>query len=376
MKNARQAVATALCKMQDNDSWSNLVLDSLTDGLESRNRAFASALFYGTLTRLVTLDACITAHSKMPLTKMDNAVLAILRTAIYQLLYMDSVPEHAALSEAVTCVRRMRRASAAGFVNAVLRSFLRAGKIIPIPDGPPNLRLSVEYSCEQSLAKMLINAYGESNAARILSDSLTPPSIFLRVNTLKTTAAQLIALLQKRGIEAEPDENLPHCLITRGQGALHNLPEFEHGLFYVQDRSSQLCAAMLAPKSGERVLDVCAAPGGKSFLLAQMMNNTGELICCDLHEHRVSLIEKRALELGINIIQTKTADMSIPHPDLGQFARVLCDVPCSGYGTMRRRPEIKYKSPSKFALLPALQYKILENSSNYCKEGGLLLYST
>ena len=376
MKDARYAVVTALCKMHDSGSWSNLVLDGLTDGLDGRERAFASALFYGTLTRQLTLDACIAAHSKIPIAKMDSAVLAILRTGIYQLLYMDAVPEHAAVGEAVRLVRRVRRASAAGFVNAVLRSFLRAGKAVPLPEGSPDLRLSTKYSCDVELAKMLIDNYGEDKAAMILLDSTLPPPAFIRVNTLKTTDAQLMDLLKKRGVDAAADESLPHCLITHGAGALHSLPEFRQGLFHVQDRSSQLCAVTLAPQPGRRVLDVCAAPGGKSFLMAQMMENMGELVCCDLHEHRIGLIEKRAQEMCVEIIRTKIADMSMPHPDLGQFERVLCDVPCSGYGTMRRRPEIKYKSPQKFAALPDIQYKILENSSDYCKDGGLLLYST
>lgn len=376
LKNSRHAAVAALCKMRDHDSWSNLVLDGFINKLDERDRAFTYALFYGTLTRAAALDACIAAHSKTPLHKTDFAVRVVLRTAIYQLLYMDSVPEHAAVTEAVACVRLMRKSSAAGFVNAVLRSFLRAGKVIPIPEGPPQTRLSVEYSCDESLAKMLIDSYGGTIAAEILADSLTPPPTFLRVNTLKTTDAELLYLLQERGAEAEFDENFPHNLITRGQGALHSTPEFLQGLFHVQDRSSQLCALTLGARPGERVLDVCAAPGGKSFTLAQMMENEGELVCCDLHEHRAKLVEKRAAEMGIGIISVKVADMSLPNPDLGQFDRVLCDVPCSGYGTMRRRPEIKYKSPDNFAELPGIQYKILEKSSNYCKDGALLLYST
>ncbi|MCL2068904.1 MAG: methyltransferase domain-containing protein, partial [Oscillospiraceae bacterium] len=188
----------------------------------------------------------------------------------------------------------------------------------------------------------------------------------------------LINLLWKRGVEAQFDETLPHCIVTRQAGPLHTLPEFLQGLFHVQDRSSQICARMLAKKpcENERILDVCAAPGGKAFVMAQIMQNTGELVCCDLHEHRIQLIEKRAAELGVTNIRTHTANMSEPHPELGMYDRVLCDVPCSGYGVMRRRPEIKYKPPANFADLPALQYKILETSSNYCKDGALLLYST
>jgi 16S rRNA (cytosine967-C5)-methyltransferase len=370
MKDARQIAVTALCKMDDKASWSNLVLEGMYGDLDERGRALASALFYGVLSRKITLDACIAAHSKIPVWKIDSSVRIILRCALYQILHMDSIPEHAAIDSAVTLTRKMRKASASGFVNAVLRSFLRGGKNIPATE------LHVEYSCDAKLAQILVDTYGEETARVILADSLEPPPTFLRVNKLKTTDTEMINLLWKRGVEAHFDDKLLHCLVTRSAGALHSLPEFTQGLCHVQDRSSQLCANMLAAKPGERVLDVCAAPGGKSFVLAQTMRNTGDLVCCDLHEHRIRLIEKRMQELGITNIRTLVFNMSEPHPELGFFDKVLCDVPCSGYGVMRRRPEIKYKSPANFADLPALQYKLLETSSNYCKQGALLLYST
>jgi len=370
VKDARQIAVTALCKMDDKASWSNLVLEGMYGELDERGRAACSALFYGVLSRRITLDACITAHSKIPLNKIDSSVRVILQCALYQILYMDSVPAHAAINSAVALTRKMRKASASGFVNAVLRSFLREGEKIPPSE------LYVEYSCDAGLAEMLTDTYGEETARGILGDSLLPPPTFLRVNTLKTTDTELINLLWKRGVKAEFDDKLRHCIVTRSGGALHNLPEFEQGLFHVQDRSSQLCANLLAANPGECVLDVCAAPGGKSFVLAQMMKDTGSLVCCDLHEHRIQLIEKRMAELGITNIRTVTANMSEFQPGLGMFDRVLCDVPCSGYGVMRRRPEIKYKSPANFSGLPELQYKLLETSSNYCKAGALLLYST
>jgi 16S rRNA (cytosine967-C5)-methyltransferase len=356
--------------MEDKASWSNLVLEGMYGELDERDRAAASALFYGVLSRRLTLDSCIEAHSKIPLAKIDSSVRVILQCALYQILYMDSIPERAAIDSFVTLTRKMRKASASGFVNAVLRSFVRAGKAIPTSE------IYIEYSCDAELAQALINTYGEVSARTILADTLIPPPTFLRVNTLKTTDTELINLLWKHSVKAEFDSHLRHCIVTHSAGALHNLPEFSQGLFHVQDRSSQLCANMLDAKPGERVLDVCAAPGGKSFVLAQMMRNTGELVCCDLHEHRVQLIEKRMAELGITNIRTIAANMSALNPGLGTFDKVLCDVPCSGYGVMRRRPEIKYKPPANFFDLPELQYKLLETSSNYCKPGALLLYST
>ena len=378
MRTPRHITVLALCRVEQQEAWSNLALESYfqDSGLDSRDKAFASALFYGVLSRIITLDACLAAHSKTPVNKLDTAVRAILREAVFQLLYMDSVPEHAAVSEAVTLTKRLRRASASGFVNAVLRSFLRSGKKIPLPVSPKEQHLSVKYSCSPELAKMLLDTYGSDTTDLILTDALEAPPVFLRVNTLKATDDELINLLAAHDIAAEPDTVIPHCLRVQNAGALHTLPEFKQGLFHVQDRSSQLCAKALDVKPGQSIIDVCAAPGGKSFVLAQQMQNSGHLLCCDLYEHRTGLIAGRAKELGVDIIETKTADMTVYLPELGEFDRVLCDVPCSGYGAMRRRPEIKYKSPAEFADLPDLQYKLLETSSHYCKAGGLLLHST
>ena len=378
MQTPRQITALALCRVEQQEAWSNLALDAYfqENKLEPRDRAFCSALFYGVLSRLITLDTCISAHSKTPIKKLDPAVRAILREAVFQLLYMDSVPEHAAVSEAVVLTKRMRRASASGFVNAVLRSFLRSGKAIPLPKSPIEQVLSVEYSCEPSLAKMLLEHYGEELTRKILADALETPPVFLRVNTLKLTPEEMISRLGSRGITAEPDTEIENCLRVQNAGALHTLREFKRGFFHIQDRTSQLCAAALDVRPGMNVLDVCAAPGGKSFTLAQQMQNNGRILCCDLYEHRIGLITGRAKELGVEIIETKTADMTLHLPGLGEFDRVLCDVPCSGYGAMRRRPEIKYKSPAEFENLPELQYKLLKTSSHYCKAGGLLLHST
>ena len=378
MRTPRHITALALCRVEQQEAWSNLALESYfqENELDVRDKAFASALFYGVLSRQLTLDACITAHSKKPVNKMDAAVRAILREAVFQLLYMNSVPEHAAVSESVVLTKRMRQASASGFVNAVLRSFLRDNKKIPLPPSPAEKHLSVKYSCNPALAKMLLGHYGSDITEQILADALEAPPVFLQVNTLKTTADELMTLLIARGITAEADDEISNCLRVQNAGALHTLPEFKCGFFHIQDRSSQLCAKALNVKPGQHVLDVCAAPGGKSFAIAQQMQNSGRLLCCDLYEHRTGLITNRAAELGIEIIETQTTDMTIFLPELGEFDRVLCDVPCSGYGAMRRRPEIKYKSPAEFANLPDLQYKLLENSSHYCKVGGILVHST
>lgn len=378
MKQPREIAVRALLKVHQNTAWSNLTFDAELKkyDLNSRDSAFAAALFYGVLERSLTLDACIAAHVSRPLAKLSPAVLEVLRLSIYQLLYMDHIPEHAALSEGVSLVRKLRVASASGFVNGVLRSFLRSGKCIPLPEAPLAARLSVEYSCPAPLCELWLAAYGEEATLRILAQSVGTPPAFLRVNTLKTATAPLCDALTAQGLAAVPDKQLEGCIRVEHTGNIQVLPEFKQGLFHVQDKSSQLCTLALEVSAGQRVLDACAAPGGKSFTLAQRMADTGEIVAVDLHPQRTGLIERRAAELGISCIKTHCADMQNPQDDLGQFDRVLCDVPCSGFGVIRRKPELKYKPLEQFAEISKTQYNILENSSQYCKVGGRLVYST
>lgn len=378
MKTPRQIAAEMLMQVEQRKAWSNLMLDSQLEKykLDSRDSAFVGALFYGVLERRITLDACLAVHVRQPIEKLSLAVLAALRLGVYQLLYMDSVPERAAVSESVEVVKHLRKAQAAGFVNGVLRSFLRAGKQVPIPAEPAAAALAVQYSCPQPLVELWLQGYGEICTRRILADSLGRPPIYLRVNTLLLTPEDLQLRLAAHGIEAVPASELAGCLMIQNAGALHTLPEYRQGLFHVQDKSSQLCALALDARPGMRVLDACAAPGGKSFTLFQLMQGQGELLAADLYEHRTHLTEKRAKEMQLTGIRAIAADMSVYDASLGLFDRVLCDVPCSGLGVIRRKPEIKYKDLAEFEELPNEQYKILETAAQYCKEGALLLYST
>ena len=365
-------------KVESRGAWSNLALDThlLKYGLEPRDAAFVSALFYGVLERLVTLDACIAAHSKQPVEKLSPAVLAVLRTGVYQLLYMDTVPDSAAVNESVELVKRLRKAQASGFVNGVLRSFLRAGKAVPVPKGPLAASLSVEYACPRPLVELWLQGYGEDAARRLLGDSLGRPPLYLRVNTVLITPGELISRLAVHGVEAVAAPDLPDCLVVEKTGAIHKLPEYRRGFYHVQDKSSQLCALSLEATPGQRVLDACSAPGGKAFTLMELMGNRGEIVAADLHPHRVKLVADRAREMKLTGIRAVTSDMTKHDPALGEFDCVLCDVPCSGLGVIRRKPEIKHKPLADFEKLPSVQYKILENTAQYCKRGGRLLYST
>lgn len=378
MKTARQVAAEALLRVEGDKAWSNLALDHMIRGdlRDPREAAFATALFYGALERKLTLDACIAAHSKTKPERLSPVVKNIVRISIYQLLYLDSVPDHSAVHEGVELAKRMGMAKAAGFVNGVLRSFLRAGKRVPLPEGSAEDRLSVEYSAPAALIRMWREAYGAEQTEEILRASLGRPPVFIRVNTLKTTLPRLAGMLSGRGVSAEPVPGVESCLKISGQGDLRALPEFGEGLFHVQDVSSQLCVRALDVGPGMRVLDACAAPGGKSFTIAQLLAGKGELVSAELHAKRASLMKKQAERMGITSMTALRADMSQFQPELGLFDRVLCDAPCSGLGVVRRKPEIKYKDLEEFSGLPEIQYKILSAVSQYCRAGGILLYST
>ena len=378
MADPRLTVVKMLMKMDSSEAYSNLLLDHVfsESDLSERDKAFAAALFYGVLERRLTLDYIIEKNSKIPFAKLDPAAVVILRTGLYQLLYMDSVPESAAVNESVKLCKKLKCFSAQGFVNGMLRSFIRGGKKISYLGLEPEKRLSVEYSCPQWLTEKLVREYGTDFAVRALKASVGKPPVYARVNTLKTTTEKLLAELSKHRIKAAAYPGLDNCIKLEKSGDIEKCAPFRQGLFHVQDISSQLCCLTLRPVVNETVLDVCAAPGGKSFTLAELMENNGRLYSMDLHDMRVGLIEDGAARLGIKMITAMQNDASKFNGELPQADRVLCDVPCSGLGVIRRKPEIKFKSAGDFEGLPEIQYQILETSARYVKPGGTLVYST
>ena len=210
----------------------------------------------------------------------------------------------------------------------------------------------------------------------MLEHSLDRPLLYVRVNTTKVTADQCIQSLEQEGVSARKDSLLPDCLILEGTSSIERLKAFEQGLFHVQDKSSQMCAWTLSPKPGERVLDVCSAPGSKSFTAAELMDNQGEIISCDIFEEKIRKISDGAARLDLSCIHPQMQDGTVYDPQLGLFDRVLCDAPCSGLGIISRKPEIKYKRMQDLQQLPEIQAKILDTASRYVKVGGTLVYST
>lgn len=376
-KTARQCVLDLLQKMRKS-AYSNLVLDHafLTSGLSEQDQRFAASLFYGVLERQVTLDYVLSRYSSRPLDKLDGAVLSILRMGVYQILYMNSVPDSAAVHESVELARYARLASSSSYINAILRGFLRDNAEIQLPEDPEEAA-SIEYSCPLWLVKKWKKEYGPENLDRLLKETLRIPPIFVRVNLLRISVSEFVELCSEKGIRCYLEESVPGC-VRMEAGMLQRLKEIPEGLYHVQDISSQLCCMALDPQPGETVLDVCAAPGGKSFTVAEWMENRGRVLSFDLHENRVKLIRSGAEKLGLACIQAQAGDAKARNPQipLGEADRVLCDVPCAGLGVIRRKPEIKYKSPEDLEGLPKAQYDILSNAAQYLRPGGILVYST
>lgn len=375
--NDRQTAFRVLNRIEKNKAYSNLALDAqLRQNRENTvSSAFVTALVYGVLERKITLDYILSAFLKQPIKKLRTEVLTALRLGVYQIKFMDKVPVSAAVNESVKLVKTNGCAYASGLVNSVLRKV--ADSAVLYPEKTDFLQyLSVRYSCPTALVQHYIDDYGAENAEGILMSSIGPVPTVLRVNTLKTNETDLKEILAAEGIASAIGQT-EHTLVLTDGGAIEQCNAYRDGLFHVQDTASALCVQALDVHPGQTVIDVCAAPGGKTFTVAERMENQGKIFAFDLYPQRVSLIESGAVRLGISIIEAAAQDASICIPSLQNCAdRVLCDVPCSGLGTIRRKPEIRYKDMGFIDNLTLLQYNILVNASKYVKEGGVLVYST
>ncbi len=374
MGGSRHIASLAVKKVTTDGGYSNLVLGSLLDSanLTEEDKALCTAIFYGTLDRMVTIDFYLKKLIKTPLKKLKPYTLAVLRTAVYQIKYLSKIPDSAAVNEAVKLIKGSKESFNASFVNAVLRSLVRTD--IPLPQGNSIYDISIAYSCPEWIVSILLRDYGIEFTKNFLENALLTPPIFLRVNTLKTDKDRLKARLENDGVMVENGGD-DTVLILSTSGSLENMTAYKEGLFFVQDFSCGQAVRMLDIKKTSRLLDLCAAPGGKSFSAA-MYATEGEIISCDLYEHRAGLISKGAQRLGIENLTARSADATNFDSSLGLFDRIICDVPCSGLGVIRRKPDIKYKTQTDFDELVLVQRRILFNADNYLKSGGKLLYST
>lgn len=351
--------------------YSNIALDTVIkrNELSSSDRAFMTALIYGVIERKITLDYIISSLSSIPNSKIEKDTRYILRMGLYQLIYMKKIPAHAALNETVSLANKRSK----GFVNAILRSYLREGDKIAFPDKSDRIKyLSVTYSVGEPLIEKLLEAYSFDTCKNMLSAFSQIAPITLRVNNIKTTRE---AILQELDGAIKTDFS-PDGIVLNS-AAVSELDCLNDGRVTVQDEASQICVRALDAKDGDNVFDVCACPGSKSFGAAMTMQNKGHITAFDIHENKLSLVKKGAERLGISIISTKAQDARKPINELfGTADKIICDVPCSGFGVISKKPEIRYKDPKDSDALPSIQYDILENASNYLKVGGTLVYST
>ncbi len=369
---ARKAVVAGLIRAEK-AGYSNLLLTSVLEntGQGARERNFAAALFYGTLERQVTLDAILAPFLKKPIEKLDAEVRMVLRTGLYQLRYMAGVPPHAAVNEAVNLCRKLGKTSAAGLVNSVLRKAQTAD----IPQAAtPQKNLAARCSVHESIAALTAAQFQE-RAAEVLETYFEKPVFTVRVNTLKTTKEELAAALTGSGIEVA-DAGFENALfLPGGSAAVLKLGLFANGFFHVQGLASQAAVALLAPKPGQKVLDLCAAPGGKAATIGQYMQNNGSLTCLEIQKSRIPLLAATLDRLGVKA-KVEQADAAVLNTAFNDVDAVLCDVPCSGLGIMHKKPDIRLKDVSDLSGLIALQKAILQTAAAYPKIGGHIVYST
>ncbi|MBE6569010.1 MAG: 16S rRNA (cytosine(967)-C(5))-methyltransferase RsmB [Ruminococcaceae bacterium] len=368
----RRLAMQSLLACEKCGKYTNLEIDAGIRGadMSDADKGLYTRLVYGVSERRLTLDYIIDRYAcNTKAADLDADVRTALRIGLYQMCFMDRIPEFAAVSESVSLVNRGK----GGFVNAILRSFLRDGKKIVYPDGEkdPFFRASVYYSMPVPLVKLFVDSYGWETAENILACVNGEPDVYLRCNTERITPAEAAALTGGTVDERFTGMIRVDSVTETVRGGL------EKGLFFVQDGASRLCAMVLDAKPGEKIVDTCACPGGKSFSAALDMQNKGEVYSFDLHGNKLSLIDKTAGRLGLTIIRTGVRDARKPDETLiGCADRVLCDAPCSGLGVIAKKPDIRYKDISDIENLPRIQTEVLAGAAQYVRPGGVLVYST
>ena len=377
---ARDTALRVLSAGRTASAWADASLKAQLqrDGLSGAEAALATRMVYGVLQNRALLDFYLGAYCTQKVGHLQPPLADILRLGAYQILFLDKVPDRAAVNESVELAKRNKRGQAAGLVNAVLRKVsLNKDTLPPIPRRDEAQYLSVRYSHPKWLVKRLLTLLGREEAEAFLAADNGIVPLTVQVNTLKTTAEDLAAELTAAGVTAAPHPWVPDCLELSGSAELTALEAIQTGKFFVQDPAAKLVSLISAPKKGQRVIDVCAAPGGKSFGAAIAMEDRGEVLACDLHENKLSRIEAGAARLGLKSIWDFAADGTVFRPEWAESADVvLVDAPCSGLGIIRKKPDIRYKSPDDLFTLTVAQSTILENAARYVKPGGTLIYST
>lgn len=374
----RKTAYLTLIDVESRKAYSNLALNHQIIINKPSSQAFVREIVYGVLEHKLTIDYYLDQLVRNGIENLKAAELTILRMGVYQLRYMNSVPEYAAVNESVVLAKKYCRGKA-GFINGVLREYLNRKMQLRLPDrGEDEVRyLSVKYSYSPWIIELWLEHYDMEFVERLLEAGNETAPLTVRLNWLKVMKKDLIDSLQKKGFEVSEGNLCQNALNVKGTGLLDS-EMYKLGMFTPQDESSMLVAEKLDPQQGETIMDVCAAPGGKTTAIAERMNNTGRIIASDIYRRKLDLIDKDARRLGILNIETRSWDATRVDSSMVQKAdRVLVDAPCSGLGVIRRKPEIKYKEYNDdMELLPKKQLAILSASSAYVKPGGVLLYST
>lgn len=382
MNNTSRSLAyEVLYEVIENGAYANLLLDKalFSSTLTPIDKKFATEIVYGTIKYLRHLDHVLSFYVKRDLKITDHSARIILEMSAYQMLFMDRVPSHAVINEAVELIKGLNKAHLANFINGTLRSLDRDECFILWPDKKNKTKyLATYYSFPEWIIDIFMMRAKAKGAEAMCKYFNAPSALWIRTNTLKTTRDDLVKSLEDEGIETILSKKTDEGILLKNSGSIRDLTSFNKGEFLVQDESSMLVAHALSPKKNERILDVCAAPGGKTTHIAALMENQGELIACEVQKHRLGLIKENAKKLGIEIIAPELLDARhLPAKWQASFDRVLVDAPCSGLGVLNRRADARLrKHRYQIGELVKIQEKILDEAARVLKTGGILVYST
>lgn len=381
--NPREVAAETLMQIAANEGYNNMALKKAlrqNGAMSRKDKALVTELVNGTLRNINYIDYVINRFSNTKTKKLKPWLLAVMRMTVYQLVYMDKIPPSAACNEAVKLAKLRGYAKLSGFVNGVLRTIAREYGAIDLPDEKtePVNYLSVKYSHPEWLLEKWISEYGFDFTRSLCEKNNTAPDVTLIVNKLRTDNDTFVKALEEKGVSYKRGNYYDYAFHVSKTSDLSEWNAFKDGLFHVQDESSATAVELIDPRPGERILDICAAPGGKTMLMAEKMNNEGLIEAGDIHVHKLELIKNAAERLGISIVNAVCRDAARLYEDrLNAFDKVLVDAPCTGLGLLSKKPDIRLKkSGEDIRIISELQRNILKNAALYVKKGGLLVYST
>lgn len=376
--NEREIAVFAIIDIIQENAYNNIILRKTlgaNDSLNTVQKAFITQLVNGTLRNMIHLDYIINQFSKTPVKKMKPLILNTLRVGVYQIIYMDKIPDSAVCNEAVKIAKSHGFKTLSGFVNGVLRNIARNRDNIKYPNENSKEFLAVKYSYPQWIIDYWLEDHSFLEVKNMCIANNKPPKVTICVNTNKISREELCKILKSEGIEVDENTNLKNSLYISKTNNISKTKSYNLGLYHIMDESSMLAVSVLAPKEDSTVVDVCAAPGGKSFCCGYLMNNKGEIISRDVYEHKVQLISEGAERLGLSIIKPQIKDAL--EKDSVKADYVIVDAPCSGLGLVRKKPDIKYnKSLDDIEQLCKIQREILSNAQTMVKDNGVILYST